>query len=134
MEILPSSEARLRRWHPRGVLCAICRRPAAGFGWLGPQQTKHSGPEVWFCSMSCQRFFWARARKAPDMVDLTPHETAAIEAALGPVAKALDAIGWQTPPAAWTKSQMLTLVLASVEGFQTAMHAIAADDPMDVPF
>ena len=120
------AEARLRRWHPRGVLCAICRRPASGFGWLGTQQTKHSGPDVWFCSMSCQSFFHARARKVPDMVDLTPLETAAIEAALQPVAAMLDAIGWQAPPAAWTRDQMLGLIRAGVEGFQDAMRATAA--------
>ncbi len=121
-----TAEARLRRWHPRGVLCAICRRPASGFGWLGTQQTKHSGPDVWFCSMSCQSFFHARARKVPDMVDLTPLETAAIEAALQPVAAMLDAIGWQAPPAAWTRDQMLGLIRAGVEGFQDAMRAAAA--------
>ena len=126
-----SAEARLRRWHPRGVLCAICRRPAAGFGWLGPQQTKHSGPDVWFCSMSCQTFFHDRARKVPDMVDLTPLENAAIEAGIEPVARMIDGIGWHVPPAAWTRDQMLGLILAGIEGFQESMR-VAAVQPAQV--
>ena len=32
---------------------------------------------MWFCSISCQRFFWLRARKVQDMVDLTAQEEAA---------------------------------------------------------
>ena len=125
------AEARLRRWHPRGVLCAICRRLASGFGWLGPQQTKHSGPDVWFCSMSCQTFFHDRARKVPDMVDLTPLENAAIEAGIEPVARMIDGIGWHVPPAAWTRDQMLGLILAGIEGFQESMR-VAAVQPAQV--
>lgn len=84
--------------------------------------------------MRCQTFFQARARKVPDMVDLTLPETAAIEAALAAVANKLDAIGWQTPPSAWSKTQLLGLIRASVEGFQDAMRQAAALDPMDCPF
>jgi hypothetical protein len=73
--------------------------------------------------MRCQTFFHDRARKAPDMVDLTPLETAAIEAALQPVATMLDTIGWQTPPCAWSRAQMLGFIRAGVEGFQDAMRA-----------
>lgn len=134
MEKSSSAEKRLRCWHPRGLLCAVCRRPTAGFGWSGPQRTKHSGPSVWFCSISCQRFFWLRARTVPDMVDLTEQEMAAIRATLQPIAAMLDALGWQTPPSAWSQEQMLQLISVAIESFQAAMHQAAMDDPMEVPF
>jgi len=89
---------------------------------------------VWFCSISCQRFFWLRARKVPDMVDLTEHEMAAIRATLQQMTAVIDVIGWQTPPSAWSQEQMLELISVAVEGFQTAMRDIAAADPMYVPF
>lgn len=134
MEKSPSAEKRMRCWHPRGLLCAVCLRPTSGFGWSRPQRTKRSGPYVWFCSISCQRFFWLRARKVQDMVDLTAQEEAAIRATLQPVAALIDTIGWQFPPSAWSQEQMLQLITVAIDGFQTAMHQAAVDDPMEVPF
>lgn len=60
------------------------------------------------------------------MVDLTPLENAAIEAGLQPVARMIDGIGWHVPPSAWTRDQMLGLILAGVEGFQESMRVAAA--------
>ena len=68
------------------------------------------------------------------MVDLTAQEEAAIRAALQPVAALIDTIGWQSPPSAWSQEQMLQLITAAIDGFQTAMHQAAVDDPMEVPF
>ena len=68
------------------------------------------------------------------MVDLTAQEEAAIRAALEPVAALIDRIGWQSPPSAWSQEQMLQLITTAIEGFQTAMHQAAVDDPMEVPF
>ena len=68
------------------------------------------------------------------MVDLTAQEEAAIRATLQPVAALIDRIGWQTSPAGWSQEQMLELITTAIEGFQTAMHQAAIDDPMDVPF
>ncbi|MDP3315492.1 MAG: hypothetical protein Q8M47_05435, partial [Devosia sp.] len=71
---------RLRLWHPRGVLCAVCRRPARGFGWSPPPRSKqHSSPR-WFCCIACQGFWSRLARRSPAMVDLTEQERAAIAA------------------------------------------------------
>ncbi|QOV92982.1 DUF6511 domain-containing protein [Novosphingobium sp. ES2-1] len=90
------------------------------------------------------------------MVDLTAQEGAAIRATLQPVAALIDtigwqsppsawsqeqmlqlitvAIGWQSPPSAWSQEQMLQLITVAIDGFQTAMHQAAVDDPMEVPF
>ncbi|MFA7587908.1 MAG: DUF6511 domain-containing protein [Novosphingobium sp.] len=68
------------------------------------------------------------------MVDLTAREEAAIRATLQPVAALIDTIGWQSPPSAWSQEQMLQLITVAIDGFQTAMHQAAVDDPMEVPF
>lgn len=68
------------------------------------------------------------------MVDLTEQEMAAIRATLQPIAVLIDGIGWQTPPSAWSQEQMLEMITVAIDGFQTAMHQAAIDDPMEVPF
>ncbi|MEX2454719.1 MAG: hypothetical protein WD470_08440, partial [Rhodospirillaceae bacterium] len=78
---------RQRQWHPRGTLCAVCRRPTRGFGWFDPVRSKQPRPSVWFCSMACQGFWTRLARERWAMVDLTEQEKAAIRAAMKPVAE-----------------------------------------------
>lgn len=68
------------------------------------------------------------------MVDLTAQEEAAIRAALEPVVTLIDTIGWHSPPSEWSQEQMLQLITVAINGFQTAMHQAAVDDPIEVPF
>ncbi|MDP2359106.1 MAG: DUF6511 domain-containing protein [Beijerinckiaceae bacterium] len=131
------AEQRLRLWHPRFALCAVCRRPTRGFGWRDPLRPPRLGPSVWFCSMPCQRFFTDQARRSSGMVDLTEQEQAAIRTAVKRVAEIMEEIGWQTRLIDLTESQVLTLIEVAVGGFQDAMADIAAaqaDRIPEVPF
>lgn len=129
-----SAAARLRLWHPRGALCAVCRRPSRGFGWFDPVPPKRRRPSAWFCSMSCQDF-WARlARRQVAMVDLTEQEQAAIRSTMKLVAELMEEIGWETRLVDLTEGQVLTLIEAAVGGFQDAMLATAKADDTEIPF
>jgi Family of unknown function (DUF6511) len=132
-----SAAQRFTLWHPRFALCAVCRRPAHGFGWQEPRGTRQPRPSVWFCSTSCQRFFWERAWRSSAMVDLTEQEKAAIRATVRLIAEIMEEIGWHTRLLDLTEHQVLTLIEVAVGGFQDAMRDIAAAHPdMDpeVPF
>ena len=129
-----SAAARLRLWHPRGALCAVCRRPSHGFGWFDPVPSKRRRPSAWFCSMSCQGF-WARlARRQVAMVDLTEQEQAAIRSTMKLVAELMEEIGWETRLVDLTERQVLTLIEAAVGGFQDAMAATAKVNDSEIPF
>ena len=75
-----SAADRLRLWHPRLALCAVCRRPTRGFGWRDPRRLLPPRPTVWLCSIACQGFWTRLARERSAMVDLTEQEAAAIRA------------------------------------------------------
>jgi hypothetical protein len=113
-------------WQPRFALCAVCRQPARGFGWSEPERVSRPRPSVWFCSITCQAFFWQRARRSSAMVDLTEEEKAAIRKALERVVETLQEIGWGTRLENLTEPQVLTLIEVAVGGFQDAMRDIAA--------
>lgn len=133
----PRAEQRLRLWHPRFKLCAVCRGPTRGFGWRDPLRPPRLGPSVWFCSMPCQRFFWRRARRSSAMVDLTEHEKAAIRAAMKRVAEIMEEIGWETRLVDLSEHQVITLIEVALCGFQDAMREIAiieSDISQEVPF
>jgi hypothetical protein len=116
------------------VLCAVCRRPARGFGWFDPVRSKASLTSHWFCSVSCQRLWSRRAGRSPAMVDLTELERAAIRAALKPVAEIMAEIGWLTRLCELSEAQVLTLIELAVGRFQDAMHLAAQPDVPEVPF
>jgi hypothetical protein len=134
MEALHSEAAmeRHRLWHPRHELCAVCRRLARGFGWREPWRTRVLQPDRWFCSMPCQAFWSAKARRLT-MVDLTEEERMAMLAALKRVAEAMEEIGWERRLADLTEPQVLALIEVAVGGFQDAMREIAASNP-EIPF
>jgi hypothetical protein len=90
-----SAAQRFTRWHPRFALCAVCRRPAQGFGWQEPRGARQPRPSVWFCSISCQRFFSMRAWRSSAMVDLTEQEKAAIRTTVKLIAEIMEEIGWR---------------------------------------
>ena len=129
-----TAAARLRLWHPRGALCAVCRRPARGFGWFDPVRSKRPRVSVWFCSMACQAFWSSLAKLGLGMVDLTEQEQAAIRSAMKMVAEIMEEIGWKTRLIDLTEPQVLTLIEVAIDGFQNAMLATAKGDETEIPF
>ena len=77
-----SPAERLRRWHPRFVPCAVCTRPAAGFGFFNPHARTRPRERRWFCSMPCQGLYAHKARKGLTMIDFTEEETQALPAVM----------------------------------------------------
>jgi hypothetical protein len=130
----PSAALRLQLWHPRNALCAVCRQRAHGFGWSEPWRTSRPRPSVWFCSITCQRFFGALARRSTAMIDLTQQEQAAIRATVQLIAEIMEEIGWHTRLSELTEQQVLTLIEVAVGGFQDAMRETAENASPEVPF
>ena len=114
--------------------CAVCRRPARGFGWFDTSGLRPPRPPVNFCSMACQDFWTRRARRSTAVIDLSEQERAAIRAAMKPLAELMEEIGWTTRLAGLTEEQVLALIEVAVGGFQDAMHTTAAADDTEIPF
>ena len=114
--------------------CAVCRRPARGFGWFDTSGLRPPRPPANFCSMACQGFWTRHARRSTAVIDLSEQERAAIRAAMKPVAELMEEIGWTTRLAALTEEQVLALIEVAVGGFQDAMHEAAAADDTEIPF
>ena len=131
-----TARERFVRWQPRFVLCAICLSPAHGFGWQEPQRVSRPRPSVWFCSITCQNFFWQRVRRSSAMVDLTEEEKAAIRKAMKLVAETMEEIGWHVRLENISEQQVFTIIEVAVGGFQEAMRDIAKsnDNSPEVPF
>jgi hypothetical protein len=131
-----TARQRLVRWRPRFALCAVCRSPTHGFGWQEPQRVSRPRPSVWFCSITCQGFFWQRARRSFAMVDLTEEEKAAIAKSMKMVAEVMEEIGWNVRLGTLTEQQVFTIIEAAVGGFQDAMREIATANRQspEVPF
>ena len=121
-------------WHPRGVLCAVCKRTAAGFGWFDPERRKVSLPSHWFCSIGCQDYWWRRHKDSAGMFDLQPEEKAALRAAMKPVAEIMEEIGWERRLCDLDEAQVLTLIEVAVGGYQDAMQAMAKSSGEEIPF
>ena len=133
---MASAYVRLVRWQPRFVLCAVCRQPTHGFGWSEPERVIKPRPTAWFCTIACQAFFWERARRSSDMVDLTDEENVALRHAMLMVAETMEESGWITRLVDLTEPQVLTLIEVAIGGFQDAMRGIAAThrQSSEVPF
>jgi hypothetical protein len=115
-------------------LCAVCRRPARGFGWYDALRRRDRRPSAQFCSTVCQGYWCRRASRTSAVVDLTEQEQVAIRAAMKPVAEILAEIGWTVRLNELSEAQVLTLIEVAVGGFQDAMHRTARIDDLDVPF
>ena len=126
--------ARRRRLYSSEPYCAVCRRPARGFGWFDVSGLRPPRPPVNFCSMTCQDFWTRRATRSTAVIDLSDSERAAIRAAMKPLAEVMEEIGWTIRLAALTEEQVLALIEVAVGGFQDAMHEAAAADEMEIPF
>jgi hypothetical protein len=128
-----SAHERFTCWQPRFELCAVCKRPARGFGWQEPQRAKHPRPPAWFCSFACQTLFWERTRRFLAMVDLTQEEQSAMRHAMKMVAEIMEEIGWNTRLIDLTEPQVLTIIEVAIGGFQDAMREIASASKTQVP-
>ena len=129
-----NAATRLRLWHPRGELCAVCRRPTRGFGWFDRHSSKRPRIQRWFCSMDCQGFWSRLAKEGLGMVDLTEQEKAALRHAVKMLAEVMEEIGWETRLIDLTETQVLNLAEVCVGGFQDAMLSIAKGEDTEVPF
>lgn len=135
MAMSPRSPAeRLRRWHPRFTTCAVCTRPAAGFGFFAPRSKTRPRERRWFCSMICQAHFARKARKGMTMADLTEEERMAILGSLKAVARQMESCGWQTRLCDLTESQVLWLIETAVQEFREGMAEFAARQNAEIPF
>jgi Family of unknown function (DUF6511) len=124
---------RLLLWHPRLVVCAVCTRPAAGFGFRAPHTKVGQRKRRWFCSKHCQALYAHHARKGLNMVDLTEEEHAAITATLKRMGALMGEFGWDARLADLTADQVRALIEESVEGFRDAMATTARSQAPEVP-
>ena len=131
-----TARERFVRWQPRFELRAVCRSPTHGFGWQEPRRVSRPRLSVWFCSVTCQAFFWQRARRSFVMVDLTDEEKAAIRTSMKMVAEVMEEIGWYVRFEDLSEQPVFTIIEAAVGGFQDAMREIATANRQspEIPF
>ena len=122
---------RARHWHPRLQPCAVCLRPAQGFGFFNPAQPRPR-KHRWFCSMPCQAWFAARHRKGLTMQGMTEEERAAIALVMKRLGQTMDAIGWQKRLCDLSETDVTALIEEVLEGYGAEMSRIAAT--AEVPF
>lgn len=116
--------------------CAICIRQERGFGWFNPGMPlfspQHQKSHRKFCSMRCQDIY-ATQRRRHAMIDPTPLERAALQACLKPMGELMAEIGFDVPPARYSREHALQLIEVIVTAFQERIVAASADAP-EVPF
>jgi hypothetical protein len=123
--------ARRRHWHPRFVTCAVCLRPAQGFGFFNPN-TRRPREHRWFCSMPCQAWFAARKKKGLTMQGMTEEEHLAVAGVMRRLGIAMDEIGWNKRLRELNAAEVTFLIGEVLEGYGTEMSRIAAKG--EVPF
>ncbi len=123
---------RPRFWRPRRCLCAVCTRPAAGFGFFDPRSRIRPRPRRWFCSMTCQGFYARKAHKGLTMIDFTEEETQALPAVMRALAPEMERIGWDRPLGQLTQNDMHRLIVTTIEAFRAEMAEIASQS--EIPF
>ncbi len=122
---------RIRLSHPRLRPCAVCLRPARGFGFFNPNKPRPREHQ-WFCSMRCQAFFAARHRKGLTMQGTTYEERHAIALVMKRLGKTMDEIGWDKRLRDLDATEVTALIEEVLEGYGTEMSRIAAAE--EVPF
>jgi hypothetical protein len=125
---------RLGANRPKTIICAVCRKRTAGFGYADPWAKEWPAPTAYFCSKSCQRFYAAQARNPEFMAILSKHEAAAIRATTKRILDIIDRIGWEKRFADLSKDEAFDLVAEMVTGFQESMGEIAKTTDAEVPF
>ena len=125
------ARAPARHWHPRLQPCAVCLRPAQGFGFFDPAKPCPRAHR-WFCSMPCQAWFAARHRKGLTMQGITEEERLAIALVMKRLGQTMDAIGWQKRLCDLSETDVTALIEEVLEGYGAEMSRIAAT--AEVPF
>lgn len=120
-----------RHWRPRLQPCAVCLRPAQGFGFFNPAKPRPR-KHRWFCSMSCQAWFAARHHKGLTMQGMTEEERAAIALVMKRLGQTMEQIGWDKRLRDLTAADVTALIEAALEGYGAEMSRIAAT--AEVPF
>ena len=128
--IRPASD-RVCHWHPRFQLCAVCMRPAQGFGFFNPTKPRPRNHR-WFCSMPCQAWFAARHRKGLTRQGTTEEERLAIALVMKRLGQTMDEIGWDKRLRDLTASDVTALIEKVLKGYGAEMSRIAA--AAEVPF
>jgi hypothetical protein len=120
-----------RLWHPRFQPCAVCLRPAQGFGFFNPTKPR---PRIhrWFCSMPCQAWFAAHHRKGLTMQGTTEEERLAIALVMKRLGQTMDEIGWDKRLRDLTAADVTALIEEVLEGYGTEMSRLATTE--EVPF
>ena len=122
---------RIRLWHPRLKPCAVCLRPARGFGFFNPNKPRPR-EHRWFCSMHCQSFFAARHRKGLTMQGTTDEERLAIALVMKRLGQTMDQIGWDKRLRDLTATDVTALIEEVLEGYGAEMSRLAVT--AEVPF
>lgn len=113
-----------RLWHPRFMPCAVCLRPARGFGFFAPHIPRPR-THRWFCSMPCQGVFAARFRKGQTMIGMTEEERLAIALVMKRLGRTMDEIGWQKRLCELTETDVTALIETILERYGAEMSRIA---------
>ena len=128
---LEPATAPARHWHPRLQPCAVCLRPAQGFGFFNPSKPRPRNHR-WFCSMLCQAWFAARHRKGLTMQGPTEEERIAIALVMKWLGQTMDQIGWDKRLRDLTATDVTALIEEVLEGYGAEMSRIATSS--EVPF
>ena len=121
----------LRLWHPRFAPCAVCLRPARGFGFFNPI-TPRPREHRWFCSMPCQGVFVVRFKKGLTMIGMTDEERLAIALVMKRLGQTMDLIGWDKRLRDLDETEVTALIEEVLEGYGAEMSRIAKSQ--EVPF
>ena len=120
-----------RHGHPRLQPCAVCLRPAQGFGFFNPAKPRPRNHR-WFCSMPCQAWFAARHRKGLTMQGTTEEERLAIALVMKRLGQTMDQIGWDKRLRDLTTADVTALIDEVLEGYGAEMSRLAST--AEVPF
>jgi hypothetical protein len=104
--------------------CAVCLRPARGFGFFNPNLPRPR-EHHWFCSMPCQGFFAAHFNKGLNMIGTTNEERLAIAIVLKRIGNMMEMIGWQKRLCDLTEVEVTALIEEILEIYSTEMSRIA---------
>ncbi|MFV0303185.1 MAG: DUF6511 domain-containing protein [Paracoccus sp. (in: a-proteobacteria)] len=115
---------RLRLWRPRFTPCAVCLRPARGFGFFDPNKPRPR-EHRWFCSMHCQGFFARHHGKGLTMQGTTDEERLAIALVMKRLGKTMDEIGWDKRLRDLDVTEVTALIEDVLEGYGAEMSRIA---------
>lgn len=97
------------------MTCAVCYRPARGFGYLNPRlqrgDLRRASEQRWFCSMRCQNVFSHLLEKTGGrMPDLSEVELAARHACLAPLGDYVAHLGMERPLADYSREEVQGLI------------------------